>query len=241
MLNIEKGKKKVPVTAAIYGVEGIGKTTFAAAMPGALIIDVEKGSLNYDVARITDIKDWNSLIDTLRELWTNAKTYQESGIKTIIFDSLDAIENTLLIPFILDKEKVGTLAEMSYGKGYEAENRVFSEFLRINELLNALGFNIVYIVHSTQKEINPPDSQPYSHYELKLNKKLSANLKENVDMLLFFNFKKLVQKEGNGNKAKAIERVMICNHTEYCDAKNRFGLDTQLPLDPKYIIDYFVK
>lgn len=241
MLKIEKGKRKAPVAVAIYGVEGIGKTTFASKMPGALIIDIEKGSLNYDVARITDVKNWDELISILRELWTNAKTYQENGIKTIVFDSLDAIENNLLIPFLLEREKARTIAEMSYGQGYEAENRLFLDFLRIVELLKNLGFNVVYIVHSTQKEINPPDSVSYSHYELKLNKKLSATLKENVDMLLFFNFKRLIQKERNGNKAKAIERVMICNHTEYCDAKNRFGLETQLALDPKLIEIYFSK
>ena len=239
MLNIQKGVQKVPASLAIYGVEGIGKTTFASKLPGALIIDIEKGSVNYDVMRITDVKNWENLIETMRDLYKNATEYHKNGIKTIVFDSVDAIENELLIPFILKNSRAKTLAEMEWGKGYELENRTFTEFLQMCEALKSVGYNIVYVVHSTQKEINPPDNQPYSHYELKLNKKLSATLKENVDMLLFFNFQILVCSDKGGNKGKAVERVMICNHTAYADAKNRFGLETILPLKVENVYKFF--
>lgn len=235
MLKIEKGAKKVPIALAIYGVEGVGKTTFAGALPGALIVDVEKGSMNYDFLRITDIDGWTGLMNILRELYTNAAEYHKSGVKTIVFDSVDAIENTLLIPHILENSKAQTLAEMEWGKGYELESRAFSTFLTACAALKASGYNIAFIVHSTQKEVNPPDTPPYSHYELKLNKKISAALKESVDMLLFFNFKITVGSDKGMGKGKAAERVMVCNHTAYADAKNRFGLDTVLPMDVKMI------
>lgn len=238
MLEIKKGKINAPATIAIYGVEGVGKTTLAAAMPGAVIIDVEKGSLNYDVARVTNIDGWEGLLNICRDLCQNAKEYHTSGVKTVVFDSLDAIEVNLLIPWILEKTGKGTLAEMEWGKGYELEAREFSKLFSACTVMKALGYNIVYIVHSTQKEINPPDNVPYSHYELKLNKKIAAAVKEYVDMLIFCHFKTLVSKDKNGAKGQAVERVMICNHTPYADAKNRYGLDTILPMDARTIAKY---
>lgn len=233
MLEISRGKRKAPISIAIYGVEGIGKTTFASKLNGALIIDIERGSLNYDVARIENIDSYVKLSQVMQSLVKDAEALQKQGIKTIVYDSLDAIENELLIPHVLSKNRnASTLAEMEWGKGYEAENREFLNFLSYNRILKGKGYNIVYIVHCQQKDVSLPDTPTYSHYELKLNKKLCASLKESVDMLLFFNHKLFVAKDG---KAKASERVMITNHTAYADAKNRFGLDTQLPLDPTII------
>ena len=40
MLNITKGRVAAPILAAIYGVEGVGKTTLASSLPGALIFDL---------------------------------------------------------------------------------------------------------------------------------------------------------------------------------------------------------
>ena len=52
MLNITKGRVAAPILAAIYGVEGVGKTTLAANLPGALIFDLEGGAKHYDIARV---------------------------------------------------------------------------------------------------------------------------------------------------------------------------------------------
>ena len=48
---ISRGVTNSPVRAVVYGPEGVGKTTFASAWPGAVFIDVEGGSNHYDVAR----------------------------------------------------------------------------------------------------------------------------------------------------------------------------------------------
>lgn len=231
MFEITKGKKKDNAMIAIYGVEGIGKTTFASQLKGAVIVDIEKGSRNYDVNRVEGIDTWEKLSNFLYEVAKSAEDLKKAGVKTLVFDSVDYIENELLIPKLLKDTKAKTLAEMQWGKGYELEARAFSEFLQYCKVIKEKGFNICFIVHSTLKQIDPPDANPYSHYELKLNKKLCAMLKESVDMLLFFNFSTLV----NGNKAKSVERVMITNHTAYADAKNRYGLETKLSMNPEII------
>jgi hypothetical protein len=59
-MNITKGKQKTAVRAVIYGVEGIGKSTFAAGLPSPLFLDLEKGTGHLDVAR-ADVETWQEL------------------------------------------------------------------------------------------------------------------------------------------------------------------------------------
>lgn len=236
---ISKDTAAAPIMVAFYGVEGVGKTTMASNMPGALIVDIEHGARFYDVPKVEDIETWQDILDFMNYCMKQATPLHDSGIHTIVFDSIDALETGMLIPAILKNTHADTLAGLEWGRGYELEARMFSNFLDGCRALMSMGFNIVNIVHSTQKDINPPDSPPFSHYELKLNKKVGAALKEAVDMLAFMNFRVAVVKEGTKNKGKAAERVMVCNHTPYADAKNRFGLDTIIKAEPDIISKYF--
>lgn len=243
MLKISKGKKAAPVMAAIYGVEGVGKTTLAAALPGALIIDVEEGAVHYDIARIdaAEVDTWEKMIDMIGYIYSSPDDLHKQGYHTIVFDSVDAIESLLLIPFTLkvNGKPGGSLADFDWGRGYDREANDFKRFLSGCSALMQKGFNIVFIVHSQQKEINPPDNPPYSHYELKLNKKLCALLKEKVDMLLFATYETYTIKEGNANKAKSTKRVLVCQHTAYADAKNRFGFPSKIDMNPDILKPYF--
>lgn len=243
MLKISKGRKAAPVMAAIYGVEGVGKTTLAAALPGALIIDVEEGAVHYDVARIdsTEVDSYEKLLGFMQDVCNNPDSLHDQGYHTIVFDSVDAIESLLLIPFTLkmNGKPGGTLGDFDWGRGYELEANEFKRFLAGSSALIQRGFNVVFVVHSQQRDINPPDNPPYSHYELKLNKRLCALLKEKVDMLLFATYETYTVREGNANKAKGSKRVLICQHTAYADAKNRFGFPEKIPMDPKLLTQYF--
>lgn len=244
MLKISKGRKAAPVMAAIYGVEGVGKTTLAAQLPGALIMDVEDGAIHYDVARIdsTEVNTWEKLLGLMQDICNDPDSLHTQGYHTIIFDSVDAIESLLLIPFTLkvNGKPGGALGDFDWGRGYELEANDFKRFLSGCSALMQRDFNIVFIVHSQQRDINPPDNPPYSHYELKLGKRLCALLKERVDMLLFATYETYTVREGNANKAKGSKRVLICQHTAYADAKNRFGFPEKIPMDSKLLAPYFL-
>lgn len=242
MINISKGKKKKPIMAAIYGVEGVGKTCLAAGLPGALIVDIEHGSTHYDVSRIDDVNTWSDLIGLIQDVVKAPDELHSHGIHTIIFDSVDAIENMMLIPYVMkmNGKPGGALADFDWGRGYELEANEFKLFLRGCDALMQAGFNTVLIVHCQQKEVNPPELQPYSHYELKLNKRLCALVKERADMLLFATYDTYLIRQGNASKARDAKRVLICNHMAYADAKNRFGLPDKIDLDPDKLAPFFL-
>ena len=57
-MKISSGIKSRPVKTVVYGVEGIGKSTFASEFPSPLFIDLDNGTSQLNVDRVTDVADW---------------------------------------------------------------------------------------------------------------------------------------------------------------------------------------
>jgi replication-associated recombination protein RarA len=110
-MQILKGKQSSPVRAVIYGVEGIGKTSIAAELPDALILDTEDGSKQIDCARALCL-DWRSIEHAVKELIKD-----DQGFKTIVIDSADWMEKAL-IDHMLRLSGKSSIEDYGYGKGY---------------------------------------------------------------------------------------------------------------------------
>ena len=78
MLTIEKGAKKSAVKCVVYGVEGIGKTTFASHFPNPLFIDLDKGSQRMEVDRVSPTS-WMELMKTLQAITQEREPAHGSG------------------------------------------------------------------------------------------------------------------------------------------------------------------
>ena len=70
---------------------------------------------------------------------------------------------------------------------------------------------------------------------MKTSKQVAPLLREWCDMLLFANYKTVVEKAGSSpnakNKASGGRRVLYTTHHPCWDAKNRFGLPEEVPFD----------
>ena len=65
-MNITKGKIPSPLKVVLYGVEGIGKSTFASQFPAPLFIDTEGSTKNLDIARFDKPTSWQMLLQEVR-------------------------------------------------------------------------------------------------------------------------------------------------------------------------------
>lgn len=227
-LKIEKGVKEKPLKVCLYGVEGIGKTTFASKFPDPLFIDLDKGSSRLDVSRIY-AKTWEELMDTVKAIYT------EKPCKTLVIDTADAAER-LCIQHICKKYGKKGIEDFGYGAGYTYLCEEFALLLINLEVAVEMGLNVVILAHSTMKRVSKPDDMgEYDHWELKLNtkttNKVAPLVKEWADLLLFANYKTILITDGNKKKATGGERVMYTTHTPFADAKNRFNLPDELPFD----------
>ncbi|MFA6619408.1 MAG: AAA family ATPase, partial [Candidatus Neomarinimicrobiota bacterium] len=98
------------------------------------------------------------------------------------------------------------------------------------------GINVVITAHAQMRKFEQPDEMgAYDRWELKLEKKTSALVKEWADIVLFANYKTIVVNVDNQgaqkgkNKAQGGARVMYATHHPCWDAKNRNDLPDELP------------
>ena len=73
----------------IYSADGIGKTRFAAGSPDAFFLDVNKGSLDYDVRRVLP-ESWNENME-----WLAAVERGDIKCETVVQDSITDLEMML--------------------------------------------------------------------------------------------------------------------------------------------------
>lgn len=224
-MNIIKGKITRPQRVVIYGVESVGKTSFAAQFPKPLFLDIEGGTAHLDTDRVA-VESWQELINSL-----TAAIKTEYG--TVVLDSVDWAER-LCVEDLLAQHKKQSVEDFGYGKGWVMVAERMSRFLTACDKVIEAGKNVVILAHSKVQRVEPPDLMTaYDRYELKLSKQSSPLVKEWADELWFFRFKTKVIETENG-KAKGTggkQRIILTTHSAAYDAKTRSGLAEELPME----------
>ena len=126
------------IKAIIYGVPGVGKTTFAAQFPAPYILDLERGAERYDVPHNSDIETFSEFRQVLATL--------PPGTGTVIIDTFDELEK-MIVQHVMNRENVDSLNKIGggYGRGwlavYEQFGQVISELdrIRIKQGMNRAG------------------------------------------------------------------------------------------------------
>lgn len=234
-MKIERGVQWSAVRGCIHGVEGIGKTTFAAQWPNPVILDTEDGSHQIDCARVR-CPDWATLEGALHDLVRDAQ-----GFQTVVVDSADWME-THLKDHVCAKAGKQSIEQFAYGKGFVHVTEAVARVLGIADKLVAAGVHFLFVAHTQVRRTSPPDeTEGYDRYELKLSKHTAPLIREWCDLMLFANYRvKLV--EGGDGRMKARggkERVMYAERSAAWDAKNRFGLPAEMPMDVASIAHIF--
>jgi chemotaxis regulatin CheY-phosphate phosphatase CheZ len=234
-LNITKGKSKGATRATIYGVEGIGKSTLATQIPDCLVIDTEDGTGQIDCARTLAL-DWRAIEFAFKELIADTQ-----GFRAVVVDTADWLEKAL-IEHMLKQSGKKSIEDYGFGKGYTILQENVTRFLALADQLVAKGVHVVFVAHAKVVRTSPPDqTDGFDRYELKLTKQVAPLFKEWSDLVLFCNYKIAIV-EGTDGRVKAQggkERVMHTTHSAAWDAKNRFGLAPEMPMEFAQIAHLF--
>ena len=228
--SITTGILDSPVKTVLYGPEGIGKSTFASHFPDPVFIDTEGGTKRLNIARLPQPTSWAMLLDEVNEVRKGA-----IPCGTLVIDTADWAER-LAITALCAKAKVDGLEGFGYGKGYTYLKEEYGRLLdALEEVLNT-GHNVLILAHSTISKFEQPDAVGnYDRWTMKTTKQVEPMLREWCDLLLFANYKTIVEKVGDSKNAKSKasggRRVMYTTHTPCWDAKNRFGLPGEMPFD----------
>ena len=234
-MKIESGVLDLKVILALYGVEGIGKSTFASKAPNPLFIDTEGSTSRLNVRRIR-AKAWEEVLAAVNYVRDNPSVCQ-----TLVIDTLDWAEIEC-IQYVCAKNRVASIEAIPFGKGYTYVADEFNVLLKALTALRDQGIHIIVIAHAKPRKFELPEEigGQYDRYEMKLSRQVSPLIKEWCDMLLFANYKTyVVTTENNTKKATGGKRTLFTTHSPCWDAKNRFGLKDELDLDFKEIAHLF--
>ena len=230
---ITTGTITCPQKVVVYGPEGVGKTSLLACFPDVLFIDTEGSTKRLDVKRLPTPTSWTMLKDEVEFV------IQNRPCKTLAIDTADWAER-LCIRHVCDSASKNGVEDFGYGKGYVYVQEEFGRLLnRLEDVISA-GINVAVAAHAQMRKFEQPDELgSYDRWEMKLSKQCYPLLKEWADAVLFATYKTLViTTEQNKRKAQGSTRVMYTQHHACWDAKNRWGLPEQIPLEYAAIAAY---
>lgn len=227
--SIRTERSKAPDRIFLVGTEGIGKTTFGANAPAPIFIAAEDGIRHLDVAHFPEPRTFQDVLDAVSTLGVEEHSY-----KTVVLDTVDWIE-PLVWGDLCRRNGWDTIEAPGYGKGYAV---ALDEWRKLIVCLDALrrsrNMEVILLAHASIKPFQNPAGPDYSRFECKLHKLAAALLREWADTCLFAMYEEYTQKAKGETRIKAIAtgaRVMQTQRTAAWDAKNRWGLPPELPLN----------
>jgi hypothetical protein len=230
-MKIKTEKIMNPPRFIIYGVPGVGKSTFAASLPNPIFIDIEGKADHLGVPRFDQAK---KLHDVEQQLEYLIKTEHE--YKTIVIDSIDWLERLAYEEVALVKS-VSEVSAVPFGQGYNLGLKYIDIIIDKLDILRDQKRMIVCLIgHAKIQRFEDPASSSYDRYHLDLREKVAASLVEWAEMVLFANYKYVVKKEGESFGEKVMKGVGTGQRVIYTEerpayiAKNCYGLPPEMPL-----------
>ena len=230
--------KPRPMAAIAYGPPGVGKTSFAASIPGRvfLIDDKEDGINTLKAAKLADadipvlppVKQWEDVLGVLRQLAT-----AEHGYKALVIDTLGGLER-LCHDFVCRNNFNGEWGEKGfagYGRGYEVALPEWRLMLNALDDCRGRGMSIMALTHSIVKPYKNPEAEDYDRFVPDMHHKTWSLTHRWADMVLFMNYYVEVAKDGLRAKGRGgQDRVMYTEYHAAYEAKNRSGLPSEIEM-----------
>jgi len=229
---IQRGRTPAPRRTLVYGVHGVGKSTFGSMAEAPVFIQTEDGLSNIECERFPLAVQYADVIAALAELYTEPHEY-----RTVVLDSLDWLER-LIFADVCKKRGVESIEDIGYGKGYVFALTNWREVLTgLDALRNDRDMGIILIAHAQIERFANPETDTYDRYSPRLHKQASALVQEWADEVLFctYSVHTKTTEEGFGRKrVQGIgtgERIIRTTERPAHVAKNRLNLPDEFPLD----------
>jgi hypothetical protein len=156
--NITRGKLDVPIRAMVTGLEGVGKSTFAAGAPSPIFLGVDGGTEHLNIDRLPEPKTWQEVLDGVDLLEKEKHDY-----KTLVVDTLNWAEALCHLHVTGGKVSIDEYKK-GFGKGRSAALDQMRVLQKGIERCWSKGMNVLLISHVEAKTIENPLGSDYKKY-----------------------------------------------------------------------------
>lgn len=230
ILGVEQNIPKVnflEYTGIFEAPEKFGKTAFSALYPNAILLAAEKGYM----AQVINKKDINNWSDFVKFVDLLAKNREQIGtsVQTIIIDTVDELY-PMAAPYVVKRESINDqvaykkLKDIPYGQGW---GLVDEEFKRQIKRIISMGFTILYLTHSTVKQIKPKNGEPYDVYKSTMTDRCANIVYPACDYIIHGERRKIEIEEG----VTELKRVLTVKGTDDAVAGNRVYFEDDVVFD----------
>jgi hypothetical protein len=215
-----------PLRVLIHGVEGVGKSTFAAGAPSPIFLCSEDGTSQLDIARFPTPQTWGDVLEAVRILIEDDHDFQ-----TLVIDTLDWLEPLCWQHAATEAEYDQSDMPPHLRNQAAAAEQWLQLVGRLEVLVRTRKLNVVLVAHTQARRMEGPEGV-FDRYQLKLQEQ-TTELREWCDVVLFSRFEHLTVDraiEPSRRPPSPPSRIAHCTWTSTWDAKNRFELPPHLPL-----------
>jgi hypothetical protein len=235
-MKIISGKQATARRILLYGIHGVGKSTWAASAPNPIFINMEDGLADIECDKTEPVETFSQAIQYAFWLYNEPHDY-----RTVVVDTIDWLEKCIFRE-ISQKAGTETVQDIDFGKGAPRAIPRWEQLLEsLDRCRKYRGMNVILLGHSKLELVKNPEGSEYHRYapDLWTNARgegTGAMIQEWCDEVLFAQFKTYTTEEGKGiaKKVKAVggkERAIRCCESATAMAKNRIGLPEELPME----------
>lgn len=231
----------LPGRLILHGVEGVGKTSFAAHAPKPIFLMargetgletlIDAGRLS-ETPHMPEITDWAELLSAIEWLTTSDHDY-----KTLVIDTLNGLER-MCHEFVCDREFKGNWSEHGFAgfqRGYDvalADWRLL--LIALDRLRVEKRMGVIALCHTKVVTFKNPEGTDYDRYAPDMHHKTWSMTHKWADDVLFAMYYTEVvkgnEKDRKGKGQGGQLRVMYTTRHAAYDAKNRHGLPEEIEM-----------
>lgn len=217
------------------GAPGTGKTSTAATFPEPFLIRTQGEDVPRDAPFVPDSI---GVTDSVDDLWDQLKALlqDEHEYKTLIIDSITGLEQ-MFIQDVLSRDPKVKSINQAFGGWGAGPNAVAANHMRVRKAVELLrskrGMNTVFVAHADIGRIDPPDSEGFSQYTLRLSGKSIAPYTDGVCLVGFLRQDTIVLGgDGQTKKATGTDKIIMTTYRNPAFiSKNRFGIKEDIVVE----------